>query len=102
MIQIADHNTMIADDPRMKANPDKKFFITMDFYDVNNNYHDANLYPIDGVEERMQLSSPQMNHISYMMPPSPPLTQYSDLSEVSASSSFNRHERRTFIFCLFV
>ncbi|XP_041354915.1 laccase-5-like [Gigantopelta aegis] len=87
MIQMADHDTMIADDPRMKEKPDKKFYITMDFYKVNNvYYHEPELYPISSVSDEMQLSTPQMNHISYMMPPVPPLTQYSDLPEVGLTT----------------
>ncbi|XP_041354904.1 laccase-1-like [Gigantopelta aegis] len=82
MILMADLNSTIGDDPRMKEKPDKKFYIAMDFYEIDNyNYHDPDFYSIFQVEGHMKLLSPQMNHISLMMPPSPPLTQYSDLSE---------------------
>ncbi|XP_041379574.1 laccase-3-like [Gigantopelta aegis] len=82
LIQMADLKSMIADDPRMKEQPDKKFYIAMDFYKIDNyHFHEPDLYPMSSVERKMQLLSPQMNHISMSMPPSPPLTQYSDLSE---------------------
>ena len=83
LIQMADLNTMIPDDPRMKTKPDKKFYVAMDFYRVDNyHFHDPDLYSMSKVAKQMHLLSPQMNHISMTMPSAPPLTQYSDLNEV--------------------
>lgn len=70
----------------LKEVPDKKFYLAMDFNDVSNyHFHPESLYPISEVNESMRVYLPQINHVSLALPPSPPLTQYSDLNEVTYS-----------------
>ncbi|XP_033124910.1 laccase-7-like [Anneissia japonica] len=56
--------------------------MAVDIRSVNNDrYHDPVYYPLErfGFEYRLEIA--QMNEISFLLPPSPPLTQYDDLSE---------------------
>ncbi|XP_050416521.1 uncharacterized protein LOC126830218 [Patella vulgata] len=70
------------DDIALKPIPDRQFYIAMDFNVIDNqNFHHPQFYSIFDVVKRKKLLSPQMNHISTIFPPSPPLGQWSDLSE---------------------
>ncbi|GFR63210.1 multicopper oxidase [Elysia marginata] len=60
--------------------PDKKFYLGMDFNKVDNfKFNNPNYYPLSFVERKKELYSPQINHISSMRPPSPPLSQFDDV-----------------------
>lgn len=89
----------------MAREPDRKFFLSYDFNPVNSwHFHDPEHYPLFGgtittttqketneafynshyllkilVQKDHRLYTPQINHISLKMPPSPPLSQYRDL-----------------------
>ena len=64
--------------------PDKKFYLGMDFNKVDNfNFHNPDFYPLSFVERSKHLYSPQMNRISSQRPPSPPLSQYDDVPQVT-------------------
>ncbi|KZS15189.1 Laccase 2 [Daphnia magna] len=60
--------------------PDRKFVLSYDFNPINSwHFHDPEHYPIFGAEKNHRLYTPQINHISLRMPPSPPLSQHGDL-----------------------
>lgn len=92
-----------------RREPDRKFYLSYDFNPINSwHFHDPEHYPIFGgkfgfgrnflvsgvcrpsgvslirnfiiaAEKNHRLYTPQINHISLRMPPSPPLSQYNDL-----------------------
>lgn len=75
-------NSTEVDDDSLKTVPDKRFYLAMDFYKIDNfHFQVPGLYPLSSVVRQKHLYSPQMNHISYSIPPVPPLTQLDDLSE---------------------
>ena len=75
-------NSTEADDDTLKEVPDKKFYVAMDFYQVDNfHFHAPGLYPLSAVARDKHLYSPQMNRISFRLPPVPPLTQFRHLDE---------------------
>ncbi|KAK3593693.1 hypothetical protein CHS0354_013589 [Potamilus streckersoni] len=70
----------------IKRAPDHKFFIAVDFNKVNNyNYLDKDYYPLslmlNGGHGNTHLMAMQMNHITFIFPDAPPLTQYKDVPE---------------------
>ncbi|ESO98873.1 hypothetical protein LOTGIDRAFT_158826 [Lottia gigantea] len=74
--------SLVEDDDALKWKPDKKFYIAMDFNVIDNkNFHHPLFYSIFDVVKQKKLLSPQMNHISTIFPPSPPLGQWMDLDE---------------------
>ena len=83
---------MDPDDDSLRKVPDKKFYVAMDFNRIDNfHFNVPGLYPLSAVVRQKQLLSPQMNHISFTLPPVPPLTQFEDLNEeVSVGFSYGR------------
>ncbi|KAL4230719.1 Mco1p [Mactra antiquata] len=72
----------VKDNPALKTNPDKKFYLAMDFNKIDNyHFHDVTYYPISALERPDHLYLPQINHVSNVLPSSPPLSQMSDLNE---------------------
>lgn len=81
-IQVTELKSLVNSKEALKDIPDKQFFLAMDFNEINNyHYHEESLYPMSSVDDAMRLYSPQVNHVSLSLPPSPPLTQLSDLDE---------------------
>ncbi|XP_048239277.1 laccase-2-like [Haliotis rufescens] len=73
-------NTTLADPLHMKQVPDKKFYFAMDFNKVDNYvFNHEELYPLAAVNRNKRLYLPQMNHITNIAPPSPPLSPYDDI-----------------------
>ncbi|XP_046548487.1 laccase-1-like isoform X1 [Haliotis rubra] len=73
-------NTTLADPPHFKQVPDKKFYIAMDFNKIDNYvFHHKEFYPLAAVNLNKRLYLPQLNHISNVQPPSPPLSQFADI-----------------------
>ncbi|KAK3597474.1 hypothetical protein CHS0354_041893 [Potamilus streckersoni] len=80
LIQITDLDSLVEDDAALKDKPDKKFYIYMDFNKIDNyHFQDKTYYPLSAVEKAKHLYMPQMNRISTILPPTPPLTQYKDI-----------------------
>lgn len=72
----------IADDDSLKPVPDKKFYLAMDFNKIDNfHFHTPGLYPLNSFPKAKQLYSPQMNHISFVLPSVPLLTQFAEINE---------------------
>lgn len=58
---------------------DKQFYLGFDFKRVNNTLlYNPELYPYNAVSEEWQVNTPQINGISFLSPPSPPLSQPHD------------------------
>ncbi|XP_076435749.1 uncharacterized protein LOC143275484 [Babylonia areolata] len=71
-----------ADDDTLKETPDRKFYVAMEFNKVDNFHFDhPELYPLSALPREKQFYSPQLNHISFILPSAPPLTQFEDLDE---------------------
>ncbi|KAL3872010.1 hypothetical protein ACJMK2_039981 [Sinanodonta woodiana] len=71
---------------QIKRAPDRKFYIAIDFNQVNNyHYLDEEYYPLSlilhGGHGNSHLMPMQMNRITFTFPNSPPLTQYNDVPE---------------------
>ncbi|XP_046546794.1 laccase-2-like [Haliotis rubra] len=80
MTPVAWLNTTLADPPHFKQVPDKKFYIAMDFNKIDNYvFHHEEFYPLAAVNLNKRLYLPQLNHISNVQPPSPPLSQFADI-----------------------
>ncbi|XP_071085419.1 uncharacterized protein [Haliotis cracherodii] len=83
-------NTTLADPLHMKQVPDKKFYFAMDFNKVDNYvFNHEELYPLAAVNRNKRLYLPQMNHITNIAPPSPPLSQYDDIPKDMFCGSHN-------------
>lgn len=90
-ITVDQLDSLVPDDDVLKPVPDKKFYIAMDFNMVENPYfQNSKYYSLNTMMNRhghgkhsMHMLSPQLNHISFMVPPSPPLTQHSSIVDVS-------------------
>ncbi|VDI01894.1 Hypothetical predicted protein [Mytilus galloprovincialis] len=86
-ITVDQLDSLVPDDDVLKPVPDKKFYIAMDFNMVENPYfQNSKYYSLNTMMNRhghgkhsMHMLSPQLNHISFMVPPSPPLTQHSTI-----------------------
>ena len=69
-------NNTEADDDALKEVPDKKFYLAMDFNEIDNfRFQVPGLNPMSAVVQRMHMYSTQINHISFRLPPVPPLSQ---------------------------
>lgn len=76
-------NSTEPDDDSLKQVPDKRFYLAMDFNQVDNfHFHHPGLYPLKSVIQGKHLYSPQINHISFSSTAVPPLTQMKDIDEV--------------------
>ncbi|XP_022087951.1 laccase-like isoform X2 [Acanthaster planci] len=79
-IAIPQLNATEPDDGTSVAQADVIHYLGMDFYKVNNyHFHEPVNYPIEDVSRTHHLYSPQLNHLSFAFPPSPPLTQSRDI-----------------------
>ncbi|PVD19698.1 hypothetical protein C0Q70_20189 [Pomacea canaliculata] len=75
-------NSTEPDDDSLKQVPDKRFYLAMDFNQVDNfHFHHPGLYPLKSVIQGKHLYSPQINHISFSSTAVPPLTQMKDIDE---------------------
>ena len=85
LIPVTELTSLAPDDVTlMQEEPDKRFYIGMDFYYIDNpRFHHPRFYPTAG--SKILQDSPQMNHISLILPPSPPLSQPGDIPEVYRS-----------------
>ncbi|XP_021367995.1 laccase-1-like isoform X1 [Mizuhopecten yessoensis] len=64
--------------------PDKKFYLAMDFNNIENfNFYVGPEYvpPLTVGKAHTHLLTPQINHISNTLPPSPPLSQFNDIPQ---------------------
>ncbi|XP_033225671.1 laccase-1 [Belonocnema kinseyi] len=78
-ISVPMFDSLQPDDPANTREPDYQFYVTYDFYNINNPlYHRKNLYAFDKVKRKHQVYTPQLNHIS-MKPSSFPLLPQRDL-----------------------
>ncbi|WAQ99184.1 LAC1-like protein [Mya arenaria] len=65
-----------------KTVPDKTFYLAMDFNMIDNyHFNDKSFYPLNAVDKPGKLYTPQINHISLVLPHTPPLTQLQDIPE---------------------
>ncbi|XP_070173598.1 uncharacterized protein [Littorina saxatilis] len=78
--------------------PDKRFYIGMDFYYVDNpRFHNPRFYPTAG--SKILQDSPQMNHISLLLPSSPPLSQPGDVPQSVYCNEDNVGKNCTAEYC---
>ncbi|BFZ22137.1 hypothetical protein BsWGS_25176 [Bradybaena similaris] len=81
-VEITDLQSTDADDNTSTAQPNKKYFLAIDFVRVENlQAYNPRLYPFGSTTGSSNFSSPQINWISSHLPSSPPLTQLKDLPE---------------------
>ncbi|XP_045202825.2 uncharacterized protein LOC123556290 [Mercenaria mercenaria] len=85
----------------LKPIPDKKFYLAMDFNKIDDyHFHDEMYYPLSALNESMHLYVPQINHVSLILPPSPPLTQLQDLDEeIFCNHETNGSRNCTEVYC---
>nr|XP_022321018.1 oxidoreductase OpS5-like [Crassostrea virginica] len=82
LIPVSQLVSLHANDDALTETPDKTIYMSMDFNKIDNyHFHDPLLYPISAVERSKHLYLPQINYISNMLPPAPPLTQYKDIPQ---------------------
>ncbi|KAJ8303182.1 hypothetical protein KUTeg_019578 [Tegillarca granosa] len=85
-ITVAQLNSALPNDVSLLPVPNKRFYLALDFNLVQNyRFHDPNYYPLSnmiseghgmhGVHAH-HMFTPQINHITYYKPPSPPLSQF--------------------------
>ncbi|KAL8625054.1 hypothetical protein ACOMHN_012063 [Nucella lapillus] len=81
LLPVTELTSLAPDDVTVtQERPDRLFYIGMDFYYVDNpRFHHPSFYPVAG--SKILQDSPQMNHISLVLPPSPPLSQPWDVPE---------------------
>lgn len=83
LIPVSQLVSLHASDNALTETPDKTIYMSMDFNKIDNyHFHDPLLYPISAVERSKHLYLPQINYISNLLPPAPPLTQYKDIPQV--------------------
>nr|KAG5688688.1 hypothetical protein BaRGS_014399 [Batillaria attramentaria] len=83
LVSVDRVNSTEPDDDSLNAEPDKRFYLAMDFYKIDNfHFQVPGLYPLSAVARKKHLYSPQINHISYSFPSVPPLSQMEDIDEV--------------------
>lgn len=71
----------------LKSTPDRKLFIVPNLIDIENlKYYHQEYYSL--VKDDQTLFTPQINHISSRLPPTPPQTQYGDIPQVSKCSQY--------------
>ena len=59
---------------------DYTYYFGMDFNKVNNShFYDPMYYPLSVVPRSHHLYSPQLNGVSFALPPFPPLSQFDDI-----------------------
>ncbi|XP_013415315.1 laccase-4-like [Lingula anatina] len=79
-IPVVQLNNTDPDDATSQEEPDVKFYLAMDFNKIDNElFHNPMYYPVSAIDKGRHLYSPQINHISNIFPPSPPMTQYGDI-----------------------
>ena len=83
LIAVSRLVSKLNDDPALKEIPDKKFYLAMDFYDVDD-------FRMEDPPVLGHMFTPQINHISNMLPPSPVLSQFKDIPKVRDSSTTDR------------
>lgn len=89
-ITVDQLDSILPDDDVLKPIPDRKFYLAMDFNMVENpRFNDHRYYSLNTMmnrhghgEHAQHMLSPQINHISFKMPSSPPLSQSSKYMEV--------------------
>ncbi|OWF48064.1 laccase-7-like isoform X2 [Mizuhopecten yessoensis] len=88
MITVADLLSTEPNDISLKPIPDRQFYLAMDFNMVENyRFHDPEYYSLSsqmgavGGHHAHHLFTPQINGITYINPPSPPLSQYHRASQ---------------------
>ncbi|XP_060065140.1 uncharacterized protein LOC132545474 [Ylistrum balloti] len=84
LVPVTHLDNMRPSNKALQETPDKKFYLTMDFNNIDNyNFYVGPEYvsPSTVVEAYNHLLSPQINHISNTLPPSPPLTQFHDIPQ---------------------
>ncbi|XP_069688622.1 uncharacterized protein [Periplaneta americana] len=75
---IPELDAVAEDDESLKKTPDMTFYLSYDFYKLDNpHYHRYPYYGFNQVANK--LLTPQLNHISLKLPPFPLLSQYGDL-----------------------
>ena len=83
LIPVSQLVSLHANDDALTETPHKTIYMSMDFNKIDNyHFHDPLLYPISAVERSKHLYLPQINYISNLLPPAPPLTQYKDIPQV--------------------
>ncbi|XP_041365213.1 laccase-2-like [Gigantopelta aegis] len=97
---VVEMTSLHPDDVTLKATPDKKFYLRVDFNRINNyNYHSPELYPLENVTSAMELLTNQINYISSILPPSPLLTQHGDVPEEMFCNERTVKKNCTLEFC---
>ena len=83
-VPVSKLTSLVNDSAALKPIPDKKFYLAMDFNHVDDyHFHDERYYPLSAINDTSsRLLVPQINHVSLILPPSPPLTQFADLDKV--------------------
>lgn len=78
---IPELDAIADDDASLKEEPDFRFYLSYDFYEIDNpHYHRSPFYGFHQVSSKLQrLLTPQLNHISLRLPPFPLLSQHNDL-----------------------
>lgn len=85
-------------DPRLKPEPDYKFFVSYDFYPLDNPiYHLPLHYGFNESLEKQKIYTPQLNHISMKLPPFPLMVNLKEAKnlEFCNSSTINQSECKT-------
>ncbi|XP_045202845.2 uncharacterized protein LOC123556306 [Mercenaria mercenaria] len=81
-IPVVNLKSLVAGGDALKAVPDKKFYLAMDFNKVDNYYYQhETYYPISATKQSLQTYMPQINRVSLTLPHSPPLYQHEELDE---------------------
>ncbi|KAK3090802.1 hypothetical protein FSP39_014772 [Pinctada imbricata] len=79
LIPVTRLHSHLPNDEALRETPDKKFYLRMDFYRIDNyRFHDPDLYPLESVVGT-ELLTPQINYITTILPPAPVLTQLNDV-----------------------
>ncbi|XP_062576318.1 uncharacterized protein LOC134238219 [Saccostrea cucullata] len=87
-------------DEALSETPDKNVYLSMDFNKINNYYfNDPFFYPTSAIESVDHAYLPQINYISSMLPPAPPLTQYNDIPKELMCDSFDDGRDCSSEFC---
>lgn len=77
---IPELDAMAEDDDSLKETPDMTFYLSYDFYKIDNpHFHRYPFYGFHQVPSKEQLLTPRLNYISLKLPPFPLLSQYEDL-----------------------
>lgn len=85
-------------DPRLKPDPDYKFYISYDFYPLDNPlYHLPNHYGFDEALDKQRVYTPQLNHISMKLPPFPLMLNLKEAGKLDFcnSTTINKTECKT-------